>query len=163
TPSISSAGTNGAVVWAYENPNGGGQAILDAYDASDLRELYNSNQKPGRDQFGLSNKFITPTICNGEVFVGTTNSVGVFGLLNSAQPSPIPPPNPSPSPGPIPGSSFLSYSGDFNGDGKQDILWRNGQTGEVDIWFMNGPSVISKTHVAAAGLDWSIAGTADFN
>ena len=34
-----------------------------------------------RDQFGTGNKFITPTIANGKVFVGTTNSVGVFGLL----------------------------------------------------------------------------------
>jgi hypothetical protein len=164
TPSISSAGTNGAIVWAHENPNGGGPAILHAFDASNLTELYNSNQRSGRDQFGLSNKFITPTICNGEVFVGTTNSVGVFGLLSSAPPSPIPPPNPGPSPSPIPGSlNFLSYSGDFNGDGKQDILWRNGQTGEVDIWFMNGPSVVSKVYVATVGLELSIAGTADFN
>ena len=41
-------------------------------------------QQPGRgsrDQFGAGNKFITPTIVNGKVFVGTTNSVGVFGLL----------------------------------------------------------------------------------
>jgi hypothetical protein len=28
-----------------------------------------------------SNKFITPIIVNGKVYVGTTNSVGVFGLL----------------------------------------------------------------------------------
>ena len=60
-------------------------------------------------------------------------------------------------------SSFLSYSGDFNGDGKQDILWRNTQTGEVDIWFMNGASVISKAYVATVGPDWEVVGTADFN
>jgi hypothetical protein len=83
TPSVSSSGTNAAIVWAYENPNGGGPAVLHAYNASDLIELYNSNQRPGRDQFGVANKFITPTICNGKVLVGTTNSVGVFGLLNS--------------------------------------------------------------------------------
>jgi kumamolisin len=63
---------------------------------------------------------------------------------------------------PLP-STFLSYSGDFNGDGKQDILWRNTQTGEVDIWFMNGASVVSKARVATVGLDWKVVGTADFN
>ena len=35
----------------------------------------------GRDQFGPGNKYITPVIANGQVFVGTTNSVAVFGLL----------------------------------------------------------------------------------
>jgi hypothetical protein len=66
-------------VWAAENSN---PAVLHAYDASDLRELYNSNQASGsRDQFGSGNKFITPTVVNGKVYVGTTNSVGVFGLL----------------------------------------------------------------------------------
>jgi hypothetical protein len=79
TPSISADGTNNAIVWAAEN---GGTAVLHAYDASNLHELYNSNQASGgRDQFGTGNKFITPMIVNGKVYVGTTNSVGVFGLL----------------------------------------------------------------------------------
>jgi hypothetical protein len=44
--------------------------------------LYNSNQAPGgRDHFGDGNKYIVPTIVNGKVYVGTTNTVGVFGLL----------------------------------------------------------------------------------
>jgi hypothetical protein len=34
-----------------------------------------------RDHFGAGNKYITPTIADGKVFVGTTNGVGVFGLL----------------------------------------------------------------------------------
>ena len=57
--------------------------MLHAYDASNLaHELYNSSQAAGgRDQFGAGNKFITPTIADGKVFVGTTNGVAVFGLL----------------------------------------------------------------------------------
>ena len=56
--------------------------MLHAYDASTLNELYNSNQASGsRDQFGAGNKFITPTIANGKVFVGTQQGVAVFGLL----------------------------------------------------------------------------------
>jgi kumamolisin len=60
-------------------------------------------------------------------------------------------------------TSFISYSGDFNGDGKQDILWRDTQSGEVDIWFMNGASVASKAYVGTVGLDWRIVGIARFN
>ena len=80
TPSISSNGSTDAIVWATENTN---PAVLHAYDASDLsKELYNSNQAGTRDQFGAGNKFITPTIANGKVYVGTTNGVGAFGLLS---------------------------------------------------------------------------------
>jgi hypothetical protein len=79
TPSISANGSADAIVWATENTS---PAVLHAYDASDLsKELYNSNQAGTRDQFGTGNKFITPTIANGKVYVGTTNGVGAFGLL----------------------------------------------------------------------------------
>ena len=78
TPSISANGTSNGIVWAVENSTA---AVLHAYDATNLHELYNSNQAAGsRDQFGAGNKFITPTVVNGKVYVGTTNSVGVFGL-----------------------------------------------------------------------------------
>jgi hypothetical protein len=78
TPSISANGTSNAIVWAAENTS---PAVLHAYDASNLHELYNSNQAGSRDQPGSGNKFITPTIVNGKVYVGTQDSVGVFGLL----------------------------------------------------------------------------------
>ncbi|MGA9964733.1 MAG: hypothetical protein WBQ10_05990, partial [Terriglobales bacterium] len=77
---ISANGTSNAILWVAENA---GNAVLHAYDATNLaHELYNSNQASGgRDQFGAGNKFITPMITNGKVYVGTTNGVGVFGLL----------------------------------------------------------------------------------
>ena len=80
TPGVSAAGGANAIVWAVENTN---PAVLDAFDARDLsQELYNSNQAPdGRDAFGAGNKFITPTIVNGHVYVGTTNGVARFGSL----------------------------------------------------------------------------------
>jgi hypothetical protein len=79
SPSISANGTSNAIVWAVENTT---PAVLHAYDATNLNELYNSNQASGgRDQFGAGNKFITPMIANGKVFVGTPNGVAVFGLL----------------------------------------------------------------------------------
>jgi len=79
TPSISANGTSNGIMWAPEN---GTVAVLHAYDAANLgRELYNSNLAAGgRDHFGTGNKFITLTIANGRVYVGTTNGVAVFGL-----------------------------------------------------------------------------------
>ncbi len=80
TPSISGGSASTLILWATENTS---PAVLHAYNANNLSmELYNSNQAAGgRDNFGNGNKFITPTIANGKVYVGTTNGVGVFGLL----------------------------------------------------------------------------------
>ncbi|HXN72006.1 MAG TPA: hypothetical protein VN861_05580 [Candidatus Acidoferrales bacterium] len=79
TPSISANGSSAGIVWAVENSSGG---VLHAYDATNLgNELYNSGQAPnGRDSFA-DNKFITPMIANGQVFVGTPTGVAVFGVL----------------------------------------------------------------------------------
>ena len=80
TPSISGISANNLILWATQNTS---PAVLHAYNANNLAvELYNSSQAAGgRDEFGNGNKFITPTIANGKVYVGTTNGVGVFGLL----------------------------------------------------------------------------------
>jgi len=79
TPSISANGTSNGIVWAVENSS---PAVLHAYDAVTLNELYNSNQAAAsRDHFGNGNKFITPTIVNGKVFIGTPTGIAVFGLL----------------------------------------------------------------------------------
>jgi hypothetical protein len=79
TPSISASGTTNGIVWVVENSS---PAVLHAYDATNLsNELYNSTQASGgKDNFS-SNKFITPMVANGRVYVGTQNSVAVFGLL----------------------------------------------------------------------------------
>jgi Immunoglobulin domain len=79
TPAISANGATNGIVWVVEN---GGTGVLHAYDATNLAtELYNSNQAANnRDHFS-ANKFITPMIANGKVYVGTTNTVVAFGLL----------------------------------------------------------------------------------
>lgn len=86
TPSVSANNDANGIVWAAENTD---PAILHAYDATDLsHELYNSNQAPGgRDHFGAGNKFITPTIAKGKVYVGTRDGVGAFGLLAPGTPA----------------------------------------------------------------------------
>jgi hypothetical protein len=97
-PTISSFGNSNGIVWAAEatTDQGLGQEVLHAYDALDVgTELYNSAQSGTRDQFGVSSKFIVPTISNGKVYIGaiglpgtivgnnpSSGTVGVFGLFN---------------------------------------------------------------------------------
>ncbi len=76
TPVISANGTTDGIVWVVEN---GGTGVLHAYDAGNLAtELYNSTQSSNAQFSG--NKFITPIVINGRVYVGTQTSVVVFGL-----------------------------------------------------------------------------------
>jgi hypothetical protein len=80
SPTISANGTSSGIVWVVENgsPNG----VLHAYNATNLAtELYNSNQAAnGRDNFA-PNKFMTPIVTNGKVYVGSAGYVAAFGLL----------------------------------------------------------------------------------
>jgi hypothetical protein len=77
---VSANGSSDGIVWAVQNSN---PAALHAFAAGNLAtELYNSNQAAnGRDNFGAGNKFMTPSIANGKVYVGTPTGVAVFGLL----------------------------------------------------------------------------------
>ena len=88
TPSVSAYNATNGIVWATENTT---PAVLHAYDANNLStELYNTNQAANaRDQFGAGNKFIVPTIANGKVYVGTQNSIGIFGFVRQ-KPAPLP-------------------------------------------------------------------------
>ena len=81
SPAVSANGTQNGIVWAVESAASSG--VLHAYDAANLaHELYNSGQAAnGRDAFA-SNKFITPLVVNGKVYVGTPTGVAVFGLLS---------------------------------------------------------------------------------
>lgn len=121
TPSISADNTANAIVWATENTN---PAVLHAYEATNLAtELYNSNQAANsRDQFGAGNKFITPMIANGKVYVGTTTGVGVFGLLPS-------------SPGLTLSSTSLTFSGQTENttSAPQTVTLTNTGTGSISI------------------------------
>ena len=83
TPAVSANGTQNGIVWAVESALTA-PGVLHAYDPTNLQhEFYNSNQAANsRDAFGNGNKFITPLVVNGKVYIGTQNSVAVFGLLS---------------------------------------------------------------------------------
>jgi hypothetical protein len=54
--------------------------------------------------------------------------------------------------------------GDFNHDGKGDILWRNSITGETSLWAMNGGNIIGGGDLSTQlGNNFTIAGIGDFN
>src|SRR5262249_19771208 len=57
----------------------------------------------------------------------------------------------------------LAGTGDFNGDGKRDILWLNNNTGQAVIWLLNGTSVIGGGSPGSVASPWTIAETGDFN
>jgi len=80
-PVVSSNGSvaTTGIVWTIDP-----KAVLRAYNATDLsKELYNSGQNAGRDGLGSYVKFSVPTVANGKVFVGTQNSLVVYGLLDA--------------------------------------------------------------------------------
>jgi FtsP/CotA-like multicopper oxidase with cupredoxin domain len=52
--------------------------------------------------------------------------------------------------------------GDFNGDGKRDIIWRN-TSGQNIVWYMDGTSQVGWGALPTLGNNWQLAGTADFN
>jgi hypothetical protein len=56
-------------------------------------------------------------------------------------------------------------TGDFNGDGWPDILWRyNGSGGKNCVWYMKGATrTATASLLAVTDLSWQIVGTGDFN
>jgi hypothetical protein len=98
TPSISADGTGNGIVWAVERKDliatrpGTQPAALYAYNATNVSiTLYSSeNAAQLRDQPGCGNKFVTPTIAQGRVYVGTQNELDIYGVLPNPQTTPVP-------------------------------------------------------------------------
>jgi hypothetical protein len=109
TPSVSANGAADGIVWViktdpFDSPAVGYETLV-AYDATNLgKTLYSSNTNLARDNPGLAERFIVPTIANGRVFVGAGGELSFYGLLNSIQTAPAPAISPS-------GSSPVTFTG----------------------------------------------------
>jgi RTX calcium-binding nonapeptide repeat (4 copies)/FG-GAP-like repeat len=53
-------------------------------------------------------------------------------------------------------------TGDFDGDGDGDVLWRHDQ-GQVVTWEMEGGNYLVNHNLGVVGTTWQIAGTGDFD
>ncbi len=61
----------------------------------------------------------------------------------------------------------VDHAGDFNGDGKTDVLWRHQYSGKLALWFMDGRQVLPESGLvpvpAGAPIAWRIDGVGDFD
>ncbi|KAK9234167.1 hypothetical protein V1525DRAFT_439491 [Lipomyces kononenkoae] len=73
---VSANGSTAGIVWVMDRRAN----QIHAYDATNFAtELWNSGQMSG-DDLGSVVKFAVPTVANGKVYVGTNNSLVVYGL-----------------------------------------------------------------------------------
>ncbi|MGH9644549.1 MAG: hypothetical protein ACRD3Q_19265 [Terriglobales bacterium] len=75
SPIVTSNGASNGILWQLNGKN------LCAYDAGTLAELYQSSKAKGRDQLPVLPHFANIMAANGKLYVGTNNSLVVFGLL----------------------------------------------------------------------------------
>ncbi len=59
----------------------------------------------------------------------------------------------------------IAATGQFNPDGKWDLLWRNLVSGRIVVWTMDGTTRLQGqfTSPDILGVEWRVAGTGDFN
>ena len=58
----------------------------------------------------------------------------------------------------------VSFGGDFNNDGKQDLVWLNSDTGNVGLWLMDGGSILQVCIIATVEQPkWNINFVGDLN
>jgi hypothetical protein len=66
-----------------------------------------------------------------------------------------------PIPAPVP---LARAEIDFNGDGASDLFWRDYTTGQNQIWFMNGTTLLSSVLTTKVeDVNWRLQATGDFN
>jgi hypothetical protein len=66
---------------------------------------------------------------------------------------------------PDPDNWQVAAGGDYNADGKSDILWRNAATGQNHMYLMDGAMVASSLSVTTVPSpdDWKVVGSGDYN
>jgi hypothetical protein len=60
----------------------------------------------------------------------------------------------------------IAATGDFNRDGRRDIVWQHQTTGSIAVWMMDGLTMTSGVFMTPSQVtdtNWKIVGAADFN
>jgi hypothetical protein len=79
-PVVSANDAADGIVWTVDWKPHHLPAVLHAYDALSLAEIYNSEQNPGRDRLNEGVKWAMAVVAKGRVYVATVDRVSVFGL-----------------------------------------------------------------------------------
>ena len=80
-PVITSNGASNGILWVINGPR------LAAFDAISLTKLYTSDQAAnGRDKLPTTPHMASPIVADGKVFIGTLNSLAVYGLFPAMNP-----------------------------------------------------------------------------
>lgn len=74
-PAVSGVGPDGGVVWVLDT---GSSAVLHALDARTGQPIYAS---AGADSVGRTQRFVTPAVAGGRVFIGAGTEVVAYGVL----------------------------------------------------------------------------------
>ncbi len=94
---------------------------------------------------------------NGDIlWRDTAGDIALWGVQNGQVTS-------SSGLGTVTSNFVVQGVGDFNGDGKIDILWRDTNSGALSIWFTNGTQVTSGALVGTLPSNWSVAQVGDYN
>jgi len=59
--------------------------------------------------------------------------------------------------GNVPTTWSIAQTGDYNGDGMSDLLWRD-MSGNTAMWFMNGVTLSSTSTVGNIPTVWTVQG-----
>ena len=70
----------------------------------------------------------------------------------------------SASPGSMSTAYHIEGAGDFNADGRDDLVFRNGTTGDAVMWLMSGTAILGgAVPLGGVSTDFLIEGVSDFN
>ena len=134
SPVLSADGTANGIVWALER----GSGELRAYSAANLSdEIYNSSTLANNaDAPGTIMKFTVPMVANGDVYVGTGDSLVMYGL-NS-------PPTTPPA---APSNLIASASGS-----EVSLSWTNNANNESAFYVYRSTDGVSFSQIGTAGV-----------
>ena len=161
---------NDTVTFTITSTTGSLSPKIRIYDPTEVASAFGNNGygNCGGKVAQLNPSLTVPSTGTYTVLVGDCSDIntGTYNLSSECfgtclQPAPGPCRTANPNPNPNPAS--FAVSGDFNGDCRSDILWRNSSSEEVYEWLMNGASILSQGSPGSPSSAWAIQGIGDFN